>query len=148
MYLTDRPIDVAALVARVQAPGRGAIVLFLGTVRDHHAGRDVSSLEYSSYAAMAEAECARIVGEAEERWPVQLAVVHRVGPLAIGEVAVGVAAGSAHRDGAFDAARWVIEQLKRRVPIWKREHYADGSVAWVDPTAPEGVHPSLPVEDT
>jgi molybdopterin synthase catalytic subunit len=84
---------------------------------------------------MAEAECARIVAEAERRWNVALALRHRVGSLAIGDVAVAVVAASAHRADAFAACRFVIEEVKLRVPIWKREHYADGTVTWVDPTA-------------
>jgi molybdopterin synthase catalytic subunit len=147
MYLTESPIDPAALITRVQAADRGGTALFLGTVRDHHAGRRVSGLSYSSYKEMAEAECARIVQEAEGRWPVALAVLHRLGDLAVGEVAVGVAAAAAHRDAAFEAARWVIEELKQRVPIWKRERYVDGSVAWVDPTSAAGIRPAQPVED-
>ena len=80
---------------------------------------------------MAEAECARIVAEAEAQWPVRVSLAHRIGALAIGEAAVAVAAGGAHRDEAFAACRFVIEEVKRRVPIWKKEFYADGSVEWV-----------------
>jgi molybdopterin synthase catalytic subunit len=83
---------------------------------------------------MAEAECARIVAETEARWNVAIALRHRVGRLEIGDVAVAVVAASPHRDDAFVACRHVIEEVKRRVPIWKREYYADGSVLWVDPT--------------
>jgi molybdopterin synthase catalytic subunit len=83
---------------------------------------------------MAVAECSRIVAEAEARWRVAVALSHRVGSLAIGDTAVAVAAASAHRDEAFAACRYVIEEVKRRVPIWKREFYADGTAAWVDPT--------------
>lgn len=142
MFLSDAPIDPAALVAAVSAPDRGGIATFVGLVRDHHAGREVLALEYSAYAPMAEAECARIVAEAAARWPAAVALSHRIGALAIGDVAVAVAAGSAHRDAAFDACRYVIEEVKRRVPIWKRERYADGSEAWVDPTAPGGTQPA------
>jgi molybdopterin synthase catalytic subunit len=84
---------------------------------------------------MAEAECARIVAEAESRWQVAVALSHRVGSLAVGDTAVAVAAASAHREAAFAACRYVIEEVKRRVPVWKREYYADGTVIWVDPTA-------------
>jgi molybdopterin synthase catalytic subunit len=137
-HLTERPIRLDALVAQVEAPDRGGIATFLGIVRDHHAGRAVERLEYSAYAPMAEAEIAAIVVEAEGRWPAKVAVEHRVGALGIGDVAVAIAAGAGHRDAAFDACRYVIEELKRRVPIWKKEFYADGTVAWVDPTAPGG----------
>jgi molybdopterin synthase catalytic subunit len=95
----------------------------------------VLRLEYSAYAPMAEAECGRIAAEAEGRWPVAVALRHRVGTLEVGDVAVAIAAGSAHRDAAFEACRYVIEEVKRRVPIWKREYYADGTIAWVDPTS-------------
>ena len=142
MHLTGDPIDPAALAARVVHRERGALVTFVGHVRDHHAGRTVTGLEYSAYAAMAEAECAKIVAEAERRWPVAVALEHRLGALDVGDVAVAIAVGGGHREEAFDACRWVIEEVKRSVPIWKRERYADGSVAWVDPTAPGGTVPA------
>ena len=138
-FLSSRSLDVAALAAEVESSSRGAVVSFAGLVRDHHGGRAVVRLEYSAYAPMAEAECARIVAEAEARWPVTVALRHRLGELAVGETAVAVVAAAAHRGEAFEACRHVIEQVKSRVPIWKREHYADGSVAWVDPTTPAGV---------
>jgi molybdopterin synthase catalytic subunit len=134
-FLTADPIDLAPLFGAVQAPSRGGTAAFVGEVRDHHDGRTVLRLEYSAYGPMAEAECARIVAEAEQRWTVAVALRHRIGPLAIGEAAVAVVAASAHREAAFAACRYVIEEVKRRVPIWKREHYADGTIAWVDPTA-------------
>jgi molybdopterin synthase catalytic subunit len=134
-FLTERPIDLASLHAAVQAPDRGGVAAFVGLVRDHHQGRPVLRLDYSAYGPMAEAECGRIVAEAEARWPVAVALCHRIGALAIGDTAVAVVVGSAHRDAAFAACRHVIEEVKRRVPVWKREYYADGTVAWVDPTA-------------
>ena len=130
-YLVTDPIDVATLLALVQSPERGGIACFLGTVRNHHRGREVVRLEYSAYEPMAEAECGHIVAEAESRWDVAVALRHRVGELKIGDTAVAIAAASAHRDEAFLACRYVIEEVKRRVPIWKREVYADGSVEWV-----------------
>jgi molybdopterin synthase catalytic subunit len=134
-FVTDQPIDLAPLLAAVQAPDRGGVATFLGLVRNHHGGRAVLRLDYSAYGPMAEAECGRIVAEAEARWRVAVALRHRVGSLAIGDTAVAVVAASAHRDEAFTACRYVIEEVKRRVPVWKREFYADGTVAWVDPTA-------------
>jgi len=131
MYLSSSVLDLAALVGRVQSPSRGGIACFVGTVRDHHGGRSVVRLEYSAYEAMAEAECARIVAEAEARWPCAIALEHRTGTLQVGDTAVAIAAASAHRDEAFAACRYVIEELKRRVPIWKREYFADGTVEWV-----------------
>jgi molybdopterin synthase catalytic subunit len=134
-FISDQPIDLAPLLAAVQAPDRGGVATFLGLVRNHHGGRAVLRLDYSAYGPMAEAECGRIVAEAEARWRVAVALRHRVGSLAIGDTAVAVVAASAHRDEAFLACRYVIEEVKRRVPVWKREFYADGTVAWVDPTA-------------
>lgn len=134
-FVTSEPIDQTALLASVQAPERGGVASFLGLVRNHHEGRPVLRLEYSAYGEMAEAECGRIVAEAEARWRVAVALRHRVGSLAIGDTAVAVVAASAHREEAFAACRYVIEEVKRRVPVWKREFHADGTVAWVDPTA-------------
>ena len=134
-FLTADRIELPPLLASVHSPARGGVAIFLGQVRDHHEGRAVMQLDYSAYGAMAEAECARIVAEAERRWNVAVALRHRVGSLAIGDVAVAVVTASAHRADAFAACRFMIEEVKLRVPIWKREHYADGTVTWVDPTA-------------
>ncbi|NNG16381.1 MAG: molybdenum cofactor biosynthesis protein MoaE [Gemmatimonadales bacterium] len=133
--LTSSPLDLDRLVARVVSPERGGVATFTGVVRNHHDGRSVLRLEYSAYDAMAEAECARIVSEAERQWPVRVALEHRTGHLEVGDAAVMIAAAGAHRQEAFDACRYVIEEVKRRVPIWKREHFADGTMSWVDPTA-------------
>jgi molybdopterin synthase catalytic subunit len=143
-YLSTVPLDLGRLVARVSAPARGGIACFVGVVRDHHAARAVTSLDYSAYEPMAEAECARIAAEARARWQAEVALEHRVGHLEVGEVAVAIATAAAHRDAAFAACRYVIEEVKRRVPIWKRERYADGTEAWVGPTAgrPSGAAPA------
>ena len=138
-HLAVAPLDVAAVMASVGAADRGGVASFVGLVRDHHGGRAVVELEYSAYEAMADAALAAIVAEAEDRWPVAVAVRHRQGVLAIGDAAVVVAVGGAHRDETFAACRYVIEELKRRVPIWKRERYLDGTEAWVDPTVPGGI---------
>ncbi len=145
-YLSRDPIDIAALVESVRQPGRGGIVTFTGTVRNSHAGREVRALSYSAYEAMAEHECGVIRQEAEGRWPVSVALAHRVGDLQVGDAAVAVVVAAPHREEAFDACRWLIDEIKRRVPIWKRETYADGSVAWVDPTAPGGVVMARPAD--
>ena len=129
-----RPLDLAALVEAVAGPDRGAVVTFVGAVRNHHEGRPVTGLSYSAYEPMADAVCAAIKAEAERRWPVRVAVVHRLGELEIGDAAVAIAAAGAHRDEAFAACRHMIEEVKRRVPIWKRERFADGTEEWVDPT--------------
>ena len=130
-YLTDQPIDPAELLGAVASAERGGIACFFGAVRNHHGGRAVARLEYSAYVPMAEAECERIVTETEARWPVAVALSHRVGRLGIGDTAVGIAVAGALRDEAFAACRHVIEEVKHRVPIWKRELYADGTEAWV-----------------
>ena len=138
MYLTSTPIQIGSLLERVQSPARGGVACFIGAVRDHQAGRRVVRLEYSAYLPMAEAECDRLVAEAESRWACRVALQHRIGALEIGDAAVAIVAASAHRDEAFAACRYVIEEVKRRVPVWKREYYADGSLEWVDPTRVSG----------
>ena len=132
--LTSGPIDVAALTREVVAEDRGAVSIFLGTVRNSNEGRAVNGIDYSAYDAMAVAEMHRIVDEASERFRgVTIALEHRTGTLQVGDVSVAIACAHAHRAPALDANRFVIEELKRRVPIWKREHYVDGTSEWVDP---------------
>jgi molybdopterin synthase catalytic subunit len=133
-HLTHEAIDLSLLLQQVSGPDRGGIATFVGLVRNHQDGRQVVRLEYSAYEPMAEAESARIVAEASQRWPATVALLHRLGSLAIGDTAVAVVAASAHRAAAFDTCRYVIEEVKRRVPVWKKEFYADGAVEWVDPT--------------
>lgn len=136
--VADEPIDIPALVAAVAHPGAGAIASFVGAVRDTNEGAAVTGIEYEAYAPMADRELRAILAEGEARWPgVRVAARHRVGYLRVGEVSVAVAAASPHRGPAFDACRYVVEQLKRRVPVWKCEHYADGRRAWVDGRVPE-----------
>ena len=128
-------IDPASLINEVASPQYGAISLFVGTVREVNEGRSVSAIEYSAYRSMAAAELDRILDEAEERFGVSALVVeHRIGLLALGDVSVAIAAAHAHRAPALDCTRYVIEEIKKRVPIWKKEHYADGTGEWVDPT--------------
>jgi len=130
--LVTRPLDAAALLREVQRPANGAEVLFVGTVRDEHVGRSVTGIDYSAYDAMASAELERLVEEASVRYATPDVVCeHRLGTLAVGDASVVIAVGHPRRAAAYDASRWVIEALKARVPIWKREHYADGSRAWV-----------------
>lgn len=133
-FLTNHVLDATALSREVAAPQHGAITTFVGSVRDIHDGRAVARLTYTAYGAMAERECAAIVTEAQSRWSVRVALQHRVGDLQIGDAAVAIAIGAGHRDEGFAACRWVIEEVKRRVPIWKHEFYVDGTDAWVDPT--------------
>ena len=130
--IVERALDPAALVAEVSGPAHGALVLFVGTVRDTNEGRAVTGIEYTAYRAMAEREFADIVREAEQRFEgASVAAEHRLGTLALGEASVAIAAAHAHRGAAYDASRFVIEEIKRRLPVWKREHYADGARQWV-----------------
>ena len=125
-------IDPAALVAAVSTPRCGAVTLFLGNVRDHSTGKEgVTHLEYEAYDDIVEDKIAEIVAEARQKWEIeQVAVAHRVGSLQVGETSVAVAVGSGHREEAFAAGRYIIDELKGRVPIWKKEHWPGGA-EWV-----------------
>jgi molybdopterin synthase catalytic subunit len=128
-------IEPASLLRAVARPANGALVLFLGVVRDVNDGREVTGIEYSAYEAMAERELDAIAREAAERFATpDIAIEHRLGALGLEEASVGIAVAHAHRGTAYEASRWIIEELKRRVPIWKREHYMDGTREWVDPS--------------
>ncbi|MCC7052211.1 MAG: molybdenum cofactor biosynthesis protein MoaE [Gemmatimonadaceae bacterium] len=138
--IVTAPIRAAELLAEVTTAATGATTLFLGTVRDVNDGCAVTGIEYSAYTAMAQDELARIAGEAAGRFPgVRIAVEHRVGTLGLTDVSVAIAVAHARRAPALEAQRFVIEALKVRVPIWKREHYVDGDRRWVDPTAASAV---------
>jgi molybdopterin synthase catalytic subunit len=133
--LADGPIDVAALERALADTGHGALVTFVGRARDRgDDGRQVIDLEYEVYPEMADSVLAQIAGEAEERWGGAVAVVHRHGPVPIGEAAVAIVTAAAHRAEAYEANRFVIEAIKDRLPIWKRERFADGS-EWKRPGA-------------
>ena len=133
--LTDAPIDVAALEHSVAGSGHGAVVVFVGRARDRaDDGRHVTELEYEVYPEMALAVLEEIARQAEERWGAEVAVVHRHGIVPIGEAAVAIVTASAHRTEAYEANRFVIEAIKERLPIWKRERFDDGS-AWKRPGA-------------
>lgn len=140
ILLTESPLSPAAAVAAVAGPGRGAVVLFLGSVRDQHRGRQVEGIRYSAYLPMAERALARIAAELEAAQPeLRVAIHHRLGSLAVGEPSVAIATASPHREAAYHANREALERLKRETPIWKRERYADGSSAWreEEPLAPQ-----------
>lgn len=137
--LTRSGIDLAALHAA--GPADGALCLFAGVVRDHNEGRAVRHLEYEAYDDMALAELRAIESEVRRRWPVSdVRIVHRLGRLEIGDVSVAVAVASPHRAQAFEACRHAIDTLKRTVPIWKKEFYADGSLWLEGPGACEHPH--------
>lgn len=132
--LTRERIDTAALLERVTSPRAGAVVLFLGTVRELTAGRRTVCLDYECYPEMAEKKLAELEVEARRRWPlVECAIVHRLGRLELAEASVAVAVSAPHRRQAFEAGQWLIDTLKEVVPIWKRENWADGSTDWVHP---------------
>lgn len=133
-YLTHTPIDVTALIASVAADGCGASVLFLGTVRRSPDDGDVTAIDYSAYADMAEAEFDRIVTETRERWPAaRVALRHRLGLIPLGEASIAIAVACPHRAEAYDASRYIIEETKKRVPVWKKEHLDAGEPRWVEP---------------
>lgn len=128
------PIDAMALQRELEATGVGAVVCFEGRVRDHNDGRAVNGLSYQAYAELAEAEGGQIVDEACAKFAVERIVcIHRIGDLALGEVAVWTGVSAGHRAAAFDACRYVIDEVKARVPIWKREHYVEGEAEWLHP---------------
>ena len=130
--LVWKSIDVSALIAEVADAANGATSVFVGTVRSRNDGRDVRLIEYSAYETMAEKEIGDIIREAGDKFRVEHIVVeHRLGEIAIGEASVAVVAAHPHRAPAIDAMRYAVEELKQRVPIWKLEHYADGSREWV-----------------
>lgn len=136
-WLSESPLDGGAVLAAVQRPGTGATVLFLGTVRDANAGREVSAMRYEAYPAMAEQVLASIVTEAEARWTgCAVAAVHRLGELAVGEASIAIAVAAPHRAQAYEASRYAIEEIKKRLPVWKKERYADGTEAWLDGAIP------------
>jgi molybdopterin synthase catalytic subunit len=131
--IDSTPLDPVALKTLLGDPHAGACVTFEGWVRDHNEGQPVQSLEYEAFPALAEKEGARILAEAREKFPFARAVcVHRTGHLKIGELAVWAGISSAHRDAAFAACRYLIDETKARVPIWKKEHYATGAPAWIN----------------
>ncbi len=131
--LVRAPIDPAALLASVAHPGAGALTTFFGAVRDQNVGRSVTGIDYDAYEPMAASELTAIASEAAERWSgARVVLAHRIGTLTVGDLSVGIAVAHAHRAAAFEACRYAIEEIKRRVPIWKREHYVDGAREWVD----------------
>ena len=132
--ITHDVLDPAKLLAQVQSPAAGAALLFLGTTREQTGGRATASLTYEAYADMALAKLAELEATVRERWPlIEVAIEHRLGPVAIGEASVAIAVSSAHRAAAFAAGQWLIDTLKEVVPIWKCEHWADGTDEWVHP---------------
>ena len=132
--ITSEDIELGDVIRAVEAGDAGAIVHFLGVVRNNTEGREVSYLEYEAYPPMAEKKMAEIAQEIQEKWGLdRVAMIHRIGRLEIGEVSVAVAVASPHRKEAFEACRYAMNRLKQIVPIWKREVWADGEEEWVKP---------------
>ena len=132
--LADSPIDSGVLARELADSAAGACVTFEGRVRNRNDGRAVERLDYQAYAALAQNEGERILTEAKQRFDVvETRCAHRVGSLAIGDLAVWIGVSAGHRDAAFAACRYIIDEVKQRVPIWKNEHYADGESGWLHP---------------
>jgi molybdopterin synthase catalytic subunit len=132
--MSDRPLEPAGLLAEVASSGCGGTVLFVGTVRSSPEDGGVAGIEYSAYPEMAEREFDRIVEEARERWPMaRIALRHRLGYVPAGEASIAIAVAAPHRAEAYDASRYVIEETKKRVPVWKKEQLASGRSRWVEP---------------
>ena len=132
--LTTEPLDYNQLTESVRDHAAGAVTLFLGTVREFTRGVQTSWLEYEAYPDMARASMVELEAEAFQKFTVtRIAISHRTGTMALGEISVAIAVSSPHRDQAFEAGRWLIDTLKERVPIWKKEHFADGRKEWQHP---------------
>jgi molybdopterin synthase catalytic subunit len=134
-FLTREPISVERMLAETAAPECGGTCVFLGTVRSGPEERGVTGIEYSGYEEMVEAELGRILADTGERWPgARVAVRHRIGLVPVGAASIGIAVSAPHRAEAFAACRHVIEAVKQRVPVWKKELREDGTATWVDPS--------------
>lgn len=137
VLLTNDPIDYTALTEQVRSPAAGAAVLFLGTVREMTAGRQTLALDYEAYPEMALAKMAELEQAARQRWPViEIGIIHRLGHLELGEISVAIAVSTPHRGQSFEAGRFLIDEFKQVVPIWKKENWGDGSTEWVHPGVP------------
>ena len=142
-YLTRERLSGERLIAEVSAPERGGTCVFLGTVRNGPEEQGVTAIEYSAYEEMVEAEFGRLLAAAGQRWPdTRIAVRHRLGVIPSGEASVAIAAAAPHRAQAFEACRFVIEEVKRRIPVWKKELRIDGTEVWVDPSGRPTTKPS------
>jgi molybdopterin synthase catalytic subunit len=145
-YLTRSPISLDALLAEVSSSACGGTCLFLGTVRDGPDEQGVTAIEYSAYEEMVEVEFGRLLADAGARWPeARIAVRHRLGTIPVGEASIAIAAAAPHRAQAFEACRYVIEEVKRRVPVWKKELRVDGTEVWVDPHGRPTSSPPVPL---
>ena len=142
-YLTRFPISLDTLLGEVSAPEHGGTCVFLGTVRNGPDEQGVTAIEYSAYEEMVEVEFGQLLDDAGGRWPeARIAVRHRLGVIPSGEASIAIAAAAPHRAQAFEACRFVIEEVKRRIPVWKKELRVDGTATWVDPSGRPTARPS------
>ncbi len=136
IQIVDEPIDLVPIIAASQSNSAGAMVLFTGSTREFTSGKQTTTLKYDCYREMALLEMEKLREQATERWQlVNCVLVHRIGEVPLGEMSVAIATASGHRPQAYEASRWLIDELKKRVPIWKQENYADGSTEWVHPNS-------------
>lgn len=143
--LTDQPIPIEAVLQASRSPDAGAVVFFLGTVRSESQGQSVAWLEYECYPEMAQRILHQLADEARSRWNLQgCEIVHRIGRVEVGEVSVAIACSAGHRAPAFQAAQWLIDQIKQQAPIWKKEVFTDGVGQWVSGTGPDHAPPLGP----
>lgn len=134
--LTENPIDIHSLIAQASQPAAGGVVAFVGITREFTGDKQTEKLAYEAYRDMTEAKLAELESAARKRWPlVECLLVHRLGEVPLSEASVAVVVSAPHRRAAFEAAEWLIDTLKRDVPIWKQEHYRDGTTEWVHPGA-------------
>jgi molybdopterin synthase catalytic subunit len=132
--ITHQPIETNKVLASVYSEQAGASVMFVGTTRRFTGDKETLKLDYECYEQMAIKKIQQLRDEAVERWPIQeCSIVHRVGTVELGEASIAVAVSTPHRVASFEAAQWLVDSLKKQVPIWKREHWADGSLEWVHP---------------
>lgn len=132
MLLTREPIEIDAIRRNATHPKAGAVVLFCGDIRNHNQGRSVQAVEFDAYEDMARHQIERVIASARENWPLlKVNVQHRLGLLKVGECSVAIAVSAAHRAEAYEASRFIIDSIKHSAPIWKREHYEDGSTRWI-----------------
>ncbi|MCA9029207.1 MAG: molybdenum cofactor biosynthesis protein MoaE [Planctomycetaceae bacterium] len=132
--LTHDPIDYTALTEQVRSHYSGAVLLFLGTVREMTQGRRTLALDYDAYPEMALKQMQLLAEEAQAKWPItKLGIVHRLGHLELGDISVAIAVSTPHRHQAYEAGRFLIDELKERVPVWKKENWDDGTTEWVHP---------------
>jgi molybdopterin synthase catalytic subunit len=136
-WITEERLVADDVLARVGGAGDGAVLLFLGTVRDQNEGRRVSGMRYAAYRAMAERVLSEIVAEAAARvGSTRIAAAHRIGELTVGDVSVAIAISTPHRAHAYDGSRYIIEEIKKRLPVWKQEHYVSGQAEWLGGAIP------------